>query len=270
VALVVATLVACSGAPSASDVLSRASESLDTIRSGELHVSVLVETGRSRAGSRIGFELGGPFALGEEGELPEARITYTQIAGEDELSVTLTSTGETAYQTVAGQTTEMGEPQLDALRAAGGSTDGGGFGQLGVGEWIEDPQLQDGGRRGGVDAYLVTGRLDVVAALNGMVAAAQSFGGSGAAGIEHLDAADEELIENAIRSSSVRVYAGEEDGILRAISLLVEFQADAEEEVLDALGPLAGERLSVELGIDDPNSAVEVEAPPDASEESSP
>jgi hypothetical protein len=268
-ALTAALLAACSGAPSADEVLSRASDSLADIRSGELHLSVLVETAPGADSSRIGFEIDGPFAFGGAGELPEARITYKQIAGEDELEVTLTSTGETAYQTVAGQTTEMSEPQLEELRATGVS-EGGGFGTLDVQEWIDDAELRDGGRRGATDVYLVTGSLDVVAALNGMVDAATAFGASGAAGLEHLDAAGERAIESSVESSSVKIYAGEEDGLLRALNLLVEFQANADKEVLDALGPLAGARLSIELSIDDPNEPVDVEAPPGIAEEGTP
>jgi hypothetical protein len=254
-------LASCSGVPTATEVLSRAAGSLGDIRSGTLHLSVLVETTPGRDAGRVGFEIDGPFALAESGDLPEADISYTQIAGDDEVTVRLTSTGETAYQTVAGETTEMAEPQLDALRAAGGSEAGGGLGRLDLSAWIDGAELQDGGRRGGVDAYLVTGRLDVVAALNGMVDAARSFGASGAASLEHLDEANAELLTNAIRSSSVGVYAGEEDGLLRSLEVLVEFQADAPAEVRRALGPLAGARLSIELSIDDPNEPVDVDAP---------
>lgn len=255
-------LIACSGEPSAGDVLSRAAGSLGEIRSGTLHLSVLVETAPGEGSTAIGFELEGPFELAESGELPEADITYTQIAGEDEVTVTLTSTGETAYQTVAGQTTEMAAAQLDALRAAGGSSDGAGFGQLDIGDWIDGPEVRDGGRRGGAETHHVSGRLDVVAALNGMVEAAQSFGATGAAGLEFVDEDDAELIESSIESSSVDVWAGEEDGLLRALELRVQFEADAERDVLDALGPLSGARLAIDLAIDDPNSPVEVEAPP--------
>lgn len=263
-AVAVVAFTGCSGAPSAGDVLSRAAGSLGEIRSGTLHLSVMVETAPGEGSTGIGFELDGPFALAESGQLPEADITYTQVAGDDEVTVRLTSTGATAYQTVAGQTTEMAAAQLDALRAAGGSADDAGLDQLDVGDWIDGPELRDGGLRGGAETHLVTGRLDVVAALNGMVEAAQSFGAAGAAGLEFVDEDDAELIENAIQSSEIQIWAGKDDGLLRELNLRVEFQADADREVVDALGPLSGARLTLDLAIDDPNSTVDVEAPPGA------
>jgi hypothetical protein len=251
----------CSGTPTSTDVLSATASSLGEIHSGTLHLRVVVSTAPGEGESSVGFEIEGPFELAAEGELPVAQLDYTQFTDDDEVSATLTSTGEEAFATVEGETVELGPEQLDVLRSAGGSVGSSGLDQLDVGRWIEDASLADGGHRGGADTYLVTGGLNAVEALNGMVDAAQGFGAAGAAGLDRLEGADADLLDAIVSSSSIKVYSGKEDELLRELDLEVDFQASGTDELLDALGPLSGASLSLTLAIDDPNSDIEVDAP---------
>ena len=252
---------ACGGTPSATEVLSATAGSLGDIHSGELHVRVEVATAPGEGAASFGFDLKGEFDLSSDTRLPVADIAYSQFTEDDASSAALVSTGESAYVTIEGETVEMNDDQLAVLASAGGSVGSAGLDELDVGGWIDDPELTDGGRRGGVDTYLVTGRLDVAEALNGMVGAAQGFGATGAAGLQRLEDADVDLLNDVVGSSSVKVYSGKDDELLRELDLEVEFQAAGDKRLVQALGPLSGATLSLLVSVDEPNSEVTVEPP---------
>ena len=110
------------GVEAPGEVVARTQANLARIRSGDLDARLVIAAeGRKRTGA-TGFELHGPFELPRSaGDLPKARIAYTQIAGSRRATVTLVSTGERAYIEVRGKAYELTPDQERQLREAGGA-----------------------------------------------------------------------------------------------------------------------------------------------------
>src|SRR5687767_7311282 len=104
VAVLAAGLTACGGGGGdAEDILAETSENLGEIKSGDLKMELLFS---SNDGERVGFTLQGPFAL-RSGELPEAQLDYTQLAGSQSATQTFITKGDTAYVRIGGTTYEL-------------------------------------------------------------------------------------------------------------------------------------------------------------------
>jgi hypothetical protein len=240
----------------AEDALAETADSLAEIRSGTLDLRLIVAP---RDGRQFGFELNGPFELPrEDGALPELDVDYTQIVDGRRETVQLVSTGEAAFAVVDGQAYELGDEQTEELRSASRSLGGrAGVGGLAIDDWIEDPTLEDGGEVGGAETDLVRGDLDFVAAANGLIGLARGFGPF----LPRLAGANADQIRDAARETSIQVWTGREDRLLRR--LLLEAGIGEVPGPLGALlGDLVGAAITFELGVTEPNEAVSVEAPP--------
>jgi hypothetical protein len=248
--------------PSASELLSQTAENLDEINSGELRVRVLF-SGRGPAEGEAGFELEGPFALSEEGELPVADIEYTQIAGEERQSATFLSTGKEAFLEVDGRTYEMPTDQAEQLRGAASNLDdaGGGLNSLEIGAWIRDADATRGGVAGGAVVDRVEGELNLQAAANDLLAIA---GGLGATTLPQLEGTSAEQLERAVESSRIEISTGADDRLLRKVEIDVELGLERVSGIEGGLGDL-GASLLFELEITDPNKEVRVDPPEDVS-----
>lgn len=259
----VVALAGCSDGPA--DVLSEATGRLDEIDSGVLHVR-LVATGTGEIeGEQFGFELEGPFQMPAEGELPLADLTYTQIAGEESDTSAFVADGQAAYVEIEGVFYELPEDRVASLRGGPESEDvSAQLEELEVHDWIVDPEIADGPDVAGDATRQIRGELDVVEAINDLFSIAQQLGAGSLAGVPRIEGEDAEQLENAVADSSAEVLVGEEDGLLRRLAMDIEFEADATEEVKEALGSLGGVGFSFEMEIASPNEDVSVEAPPDA------
>ena len=112
-------LSACGGdGDDAEDVLAETDERLEEIESGSLSMRLVV-TPKCEDAETVGFELRGPFSLEGAGQLPVARIAYTQTRGSERGTVTIVSTGRKAYVEVDGQAYELPSEQAEQLRQAG-------------------------------------------------------------------------------------------------------------------------------------------------------
>lgn len=239
------------------DVLGETADKLDGVRSGELDLRLMATPGEGRQG--VGFELSGPFALGEPGRMPVTRMRYTRVVGETKTSAVLTSTGKEAFVTSDGQTTPVPPEAAESLVVAGG-----GKGRerrtvadlgLDVGAWIEDAEVEDGPTIDGATTDRVTGRLRAGRAVTDVLAALRR------AGAPVPEAGDEvaKTLDEAVRSSRAEILTGREDRILRRIDLTIDLRP-AEE--LEAAVPGGGAvRLTARLDLRRPNSRVRVEAP---------
>src|SRR5919108_3283438 len=166
----------CGGGSTAGDALSETAGKLGDIRSGTLTLRVLVE-GTGELGGKAGFELEGPFAFGKAGELPQADIRYGRTAGSQEAQARFVSTGDQAFVEVDGKTYELPSSLVADLRLEeGGSGGEAGLGELDIGDWMLEPELDDGGEVGGAETDRVTARLDVVAAANDLLAVVRELG----------------------------------------------------------------------------------------------
>lgn len=219
----------------------------------------LVVTPKGDDGETVGFELQGPFSLEGPGELPVARIAYTQIRGSERGTVTVVSTGREAYVEVNGQAYELPPEQAARLRQAGQELEQGeGLGELGVDDWIQEPELSDGGAVGGTETDRIDAKLDVSAAAQDLVELGR---GLGQGSLERLSDADEQTIERATRSARLQLFTGKEDRLLRRLDIDVDLGFDVPSDLRTALGSLVGARIDFELSVDDPNRPVKVEEP---------
>jgi hypothetical protein len=261
IALLVAALGGCGGGSGTSNpgqALAETAAKLGEIRSGTLQFELVVDP--HEEGGGFGFELSGPFRLAEPGKLPVAKIDYTQTAGDERETVTLTSTGERAFVTVDGTTYELPASTADELRAGEGGAGSGGLEELRIDGWIRDPKSSDGGEVGGADTDKIEAGLDVVAAANDLIELARSFGGPDLGAIQ---AGEAEQLRDAVRDATLAVWTGDDDRLLRRLRIEADFDPQLPEG-LEELARAAGSKITFELAIDDPNAPVEVQAPEDA------
>lgn len=243
-----ALLAGCgSGGGDPNVVLRETAASLGEIESAKpLHVRLAVDP---RDGEEFGFEIDGPFALCDgEDTLPTLDVDYTQFAQGEEETVHLISTGTEAFVEVDGQAYELGEEQEQALRDSCGDLEGG-FEELRVDDWVADAEA-DGNR--------VTGSLDVVAVVNDLADVARAFGRGD---LSRLDQDDRRRLAEAVRDSSFELERGD-DGLLRHLKLEADVAFDVPEDLRDVLTDLVGAKVTFEVDLDDPNTEVEVSAPP--------
>jgi hypothetical protein len=250
-------LAGCGGGGDANEVLSRTAASLGKIHSGDLTLRLVVSPREGTKG-RIGFELRGPFAL-RPGSLPAARIAYTQIAGAEEATATFLSTGTNAYVLVTGKAYELPAAATEQVRSAavglGGS--GSGLGSFHVESWFDDPEVEGGGEVGGADTDHVTADLDVVAAANGLLELVRQLGRDS----PRIEGQQAEQLGDAVKSSSIDVWTGKQDRLLRRLLLKAELGFDVPESLRRALGDVVGAKIDFELAVSNPNRPVSV-APP--------
>jgi hypothetical protein len=248
-----------SGAEDPGEALSQTAAKLGDIRSGELKLEVIVDP--REEGGEFGFELAGPFQLAEEeGRLPTAQVEYTQLADGERETTTVTLTGEKGYITVDGETYELDEDQLERLRAAAPAADGEGGSEglevLRIDDWLREPESSGGDEVGGDSTDRVEAELDVVAAVNDLMALV-----GGAAGSE-VSGDDARLLRESVRNPRLEVLTGSADRLLRRLRITAEFDPELPEE-LSELARAAGADVEFLLEIANPNEPVEVEAPED-------
>jgi hypothetical protein len=188
------SLAACSGEDKeAADVVAETADNLERIESGEISMRLVV-TPKGGEAEAFGFELRGPFSLDGPGELPVARIAYTQISGSERGTVTVVSTGRKAYVEEDGQAYELRPEQAAQLRLAGEELDEGeGLGELGIDDWIKEPELSDSGV-GDTETDRIDAKLDVATAAQDLVELSRGLG-QGTLG--DLSDADDQTIERA-------------------------------------------------------------------------
>jgi hypothetical protein len=247
--LLVATLAAGCGGGHAHGVLSDTAKNLGKIHSGDITLRLVVSPRHGTKG-RIGFELRGPFAL-RPGQLPVAKVAYTQIAGAHEATATFISTGTRAWAEVNGSVRELPPASTDVIRqaAAGGS---GGIGNLDIASWVKDPQVKAEG-----DLDHVTATLDVVNAANGLLALLRGLGKQ----TPTIQGAEGDRLQQAVTSSSFDVWTGKNDRLLRRLLLKADLGLSVPAELRRVLGSVVGAKVDFELAIAHPNQPVSV-APP--------
>ena len=253
----VAALAGCGGGGDANDVLSRTAASLGKIHSGDLTLRLVVAPREGTKG-RTGFELRGPIAL-KAGSLPVGRIEYTQIAGAREGKATFLSTGTNAYVLINGKAYELPDAAAEQVRsaAAGIGGSGSGLGSFHVESWFDDPKVEDGGKVGGADTDHVTADLDVVAAANGLLDLVRQLGRQASP----IAGQEAQRLRDAVESSSIDVWTGKRDRLLRRLLLKAQLGLDVPESLRRALGDVVGARVEFELAVSNPNQPVHVRPP---------
>jgi hypothetical protein len=244
------------GGGDATPVLRETADKLGEIRSGDITFTMEVDP-RGEA-EPFGFTFTGPFALGEAGELPRVDVEYTQRANGEEATVRLVSDGERAVTLIGGQEIELDESAVEDLRQAGAqvlgedAADDEGLEELRVDRWLVEPELSEG--PDGTDR--IEGELDVVEVANGLIELAGSLTGT-----QRLDEESAKQLRDAVESSEFELLTGEDDRLLRRLSLAAVIAADVPEELREALGDVVGGEFSFLLELDRPNEPVEISLP---------
>jgi hypothetical protein len=246
-----ALVAAGCGGSGASGVASQTSQNLAKIRSGILDLRLIVTPKGS--GRPFGFELKGPFSL-RPGKLPLARVAYTQIANGHSATATLVSDGTHAWAVSGGSTAPLSAAQTALLMAAAPSGKSGGILGFDVGKWVQHPSLSDGGAVGGAPTDEIRGGLDVVAAANDLLAL------TGRA-TRPITGDDAKRLQQATRSSSVDLFTGKKDRLLRRLTLSADLGFDVPPQLRAALGNIVGAKVQFLLAVTNPNGHVTVKAP---------
>jgi hypothetical protein len=250
IAALALVLTGCGSGDGAEDVLADTASQLGDIRSGTLDARLVVTP---RSGDPFGFELHGPFAFGKSGSLPVMDVQYTQIANGERATVTLISTGEKAYARVGDELTELSAQQAGLLRSAAGALEGrGGLERLPIGDWITDAEVSEDG-----DVEVVRGKLDVVAAANGLIDLARGFGRD----VPRVEGDAADQLRESTRSTLFELRTGKDDRLLRRLRLEADFGLEVPEQLRSALGELVGAKIEFRLGVDRPNAPVKVADP---------
>jgi hypothetical protein len=239
------------------DVLSETASNLADVKSGDLDLQMLISA-QGVADADLGFELAGPFSLAEPGSLPTTAVDYTQIAGAERAEVRLIATGEEAWVELDGTAYELPPDEAEGLRRQGRELKSdGGLGDLKVEEWVKDPKLSDG--EDGADR--IEGDLDVSRALPDLL---QLSGGLAAEGAKLPEIGDQqaEELERAVEEARLVVETGEDDRLLRRLTIDISFKLDTPADAGE-LGSLEGATITFDLALDKVNEPVEVQPPAD-------
>ena len=249
VCVLVATLAAgCGGGGGAHEVLSNTADNLGKIRSGDLTLRLVVSP-RSGTKGRIGFVLKGPFAL-RNGQLPVAKVAYTQIAGAKQATATFISTGKRAWAEANGRVRELSPAETQGIRqaSAGGP---GGLG-LDIASWVQKPKVSSYG-----DLDHVTAKLDVVNAANGLLGLLRNLGRAAPT----IEGSEADRLRDAVTSSSFDVWTTKKDRLLHRLLLKAELGFNTPSELRRVLGRIVGAKVDFELAIARPNEPVTVTPP---------
>lgn len=157
--------------------LEKTAAKLGEIRSGNLEMRLVAGT---PAGQMTGFELSGPFAMPEGEGLPQADLNYTRFAGTAEDTFGFISTGDAAFIRVGEQSYQLPDDRVQAMRGSDNAGSRGPFSGLKLDEWVPDSEVVV--NEDNSDTETVTGRLDVVAAVNDLLGIAREYGGGRPAG----------------------------------------------------------------------------------------
>jgi hypothetical protein len=261
-------VVGCGG-ESKTDAVADAGASLGRIHSGVLHLRLELSTGDGDPSSRVGFQMDGQFDLAPAGAtLPVADLTSTNLSDPETPTARFVSSGHEAFIVQDDVGYQLTEQQLSSIRlgASGSAGATGGFKGLDLRQWVIDPAEQPATTIAGESVDRITGRVDPVAALNGIVDLAGQLGSGQETSLKVSDA-EAEHVRAAATSSTFEIATGTDDHLLRVLTARVDFappatsSASGNGAVLAALAKLGHLTLTIELRIERPNSSVTVQAP---------
>jgi hypothetical protein len=243
------------GSSDAAGTLKTTMQRLGRITSGDLLLRLVV-TPRTGDNGRVGFVLSGPFALREHG-LPLLDVRYTQLTGPRSATARLISDGTHAVALVSGRRVALPADSVRQL-SAGGASGGGIVTPLDIQSWLTNPHVSDGGTVGGAATDRISGKLDAVNAANGLLALLRRLGRASPT----ISGSSADQLRKAVQSSSIEIWTGKQDRLLRRLSLKAQLAFDVPAQLQRAFGRLVGARFEFVLGIGRPNAPVRVALPP--------
>jgi hypothetical protein len=250
-ALAVLTSCGSSGTP-VQRALHDTAARLGRIRSATLDLSMKAESPGAKG--PVGFAMKGPFALPDRPGLPVAELAVTELRGAASSTATFVSTGQAAYVVRAGRA-PVALPAGTSFDVGGGN----GLGSLRIDRWLRSPRLSSGGQVGGAETDRIDAGLDVAAAFDDLGRLGEKLGTSALAGLRPLDAASRAQLSRAASDSSIQVWTGAKDRLLRRLVLRVTLAPGG--TLPEALRRMVPVTLSLTMGLAAVNEPVHV-APP--------
>jgi hypothetical protein len=131
------------------------------------------------------------------------------------------------------------------------------FGQLRIDNWVKDPIVSSGRDIGGSPTEHVSGRLDVVAAANGLLDLVRQLGRNAPT----LEGYQAQRLERSVRSSSFDLWTGRDDHQLRRLLLRANLGLDVPQSLRRILGHVVGAKVEFDFRVSRPNQPVNVPPP---------
>lgn len=220
------------------------------IDDGRLSLSFQLDPeGLLAVGGPVKLTLDGPFSAPRAGELTRFDVDFVATLAEKPYSGSVRSTGRRGFVTLDDGTYEVDGALVDRLRKA--SPDRTGLAVTGFqpGRWISAPRRKGEQRVAGVDTIRLGGTLNVerlLADLDGLLTKA---GGSASASTL-LAPKLRRQIAAAVDSSSVDVWTGASDRLLRQLAVRIVFFFKDGSSPLQVLN---GGTINLRLRLDDVN-----------------
>lgn len=238
VLLMVGALAACGYGDTAP--LADTDRAVAALDAGRIDLTLAATTtADANAAKPVGFRIQGPFAIEQGRDYPTLDLRYTTLLGTDERVTRVVSDGHTVHVIHDGVRTEVPPRESQGLRLGSGK---GGFTDLGLAGWVENPVVVDRPD----DTRLVTGTVDVADLLSDLARISGQVAGAGDA--EELAGDAARRVRRLVRHSE---FTAEVDraGLPRNLRAVVEFGGDLPPELRAALGPYASPRLEVTLSV---------------------
>jgi hypothetical protein len=245
--LLILQMSACSR--TAEDHLHAASDKVDQIRSGVLHMRLSVAA-VSAPHEPVGFAIQGPFDVA--GQSLKAALTYRQVAGTAKAEVRFLAVDDRAFVETDGNVYELPVGQDSSLAGAPTVLD-----DLDFEHWAADPAVQDSGSD---DQLTIVSPLDEVVTVQAIGRLLDELEMREASGLAVLDGLDDETLERSVERGSMTVRVGPDD-LLRGLVVRLHFGIDPSSPLADALEGVAGADLVFSVDITAPNRPVSVALP---------
>lgn len=176
-------------------------------------------------GGPVKFTLDGPFAASRSGELTRFRTDFVATLAHRPYRGSVLSTGRRALVALDDGTYEVDRATVDRLRRSSRSRKGpAGLPVTGFApqRWITAPRRKGEARIDGVDTIRVGGRLNVARLLADLDGLLTKAGGS-SSGSTLLTPKLRRQIAATVESSTVDVWTGKADGLLRRLAVRIVF-----------------------------------------------
>jgi ABC-type amino acid transport substrate-binding protein len=252
-------LAACGGdgkqEPTPAEILGQTfRSSASAIEDGRLNLSFRLDPeGLLAVGGPVRFTLDGPFRAPRAGRLTQFDIDFVATLAEKEYAGSVLSTGTKVLVTLDDGTYRVDDATVARLRRPASGRAGvpvTGFDPL---RWIGAPQRRADERVAGVDTIRIGGRLNVVALLADLDGLLRKAGGS-QTGSALLAPKLRRQIAAAVESSTVDIWTGAKDKVLRQLAVKILFFFKDGSSPLQALN---GGTINLRMRLDDVNEQAE-------------
>lgn len=238
--LAAAALTGCGGGKRSADaagVLGSTFSNQHPIKSGRLDVSVIVR-GAPVAGLPSPFELdlGGPFASNPGGRVPKFQFGLTVGTSAGKLTIGAVSTGAHGWIQIGGKAFALPDSTFTGLGKArsSGATGPSGLQLSDIGvdprRWLTDPKVVGTETLAGARVTHVSSGVDIgrlLEDLGNVLGDAGKLGLNGVAGVGSiLSPASRVKLEQSITAAHVDVWSGEQDRLLRRITVVAKVRGD--------------------------------------------